>query len=193
MKTCRMEIINLLFAPTGLKELAAVAITGLLVKNLPFILFLINIIFSSVTSYTTQLQIRPSCLKVFNSIWGNVFFSTQFLMCSFSENGLYKTHLLNFQISMKMHKFYLTILILEDLNTPPHWRLVWHFIKPAETKPIESMMLTIQFRFSGNHVDLYFVCTHSWFLLYTLILQILSRQRQISPPQLISQMLWMFL
>ena len=201
VKTCRMEIINLRFAPTGLKELAAGAITGLLVKNLPFIIFLIiiNIIFSSIT---TQLQIRP-CLKVFNSYvyeemfclpWAYiVFFSTQFLMCSFSENGLYKTHLLNFQISMKMHKFYLTILILEDLNTPPHWRLVWHFIKPAETKPIESMMLTIQFRFSGNHVDLYFVCTHSWFILYTLIFQILSHQRQISPPQLISQMLWTFL
>ncbi|XP_030938241.1 uncharacterized protein LOC115963396 [Quercus lobata] len=30
VKTCRMEIINLRFAPTGLKELAAVAITGLL-------------------------------------------------------------------------------------------------------------------------------------------------------------------
>ena len=64
VKACRMETINLRFAPTGLKELAAVAIVGLLVKNLPFTLFLIAIIFSSIT---TQLQIRPSCLKVFNS------------------------------------------------------------------------------------------------------------------------------
>ena len=63
VKACEMGIINLRFAPTGHKELAAVATTGLLVKNLPFILFLIAIIFSSIT---TQLQIRPSCLKVFN-------------------------------------------------------------------------------------------------------------------------------
>ena len=87
VKACRMEIINLRFAPTGLKELAAVAITGLLVKNLPFILFLIAIIFSSIT---TQLQIRP-CLKVFNSnVYEEMFpipcayivffFSTQFLI-----------------------------------------------------------------------------------------------------------------
>ena len=64
MQVCRMEIIHLRFAPTGPKELAAVAIAGLLVKNLPFILFLIVIIFSSIT---TQLKIRPSCLKDFNS------------------------------------------------------------------------------------------------------------------------------
>ena len=65
VKACKMEIINLRFAPTDLKELAAVAITGLSVKNLlPFILFLIVIIFSSIT---TQLQRRPSYLKVFNS------------------------------------------------------------------------------------------------------------------------------
>ena len=52
MQVCRMEIIHLRFAPTGLKELAVVAITGLLVKNLPFILFLIVIIFSSITTLT---------------------------------------------------------------------------------------------------------------------------------------------
>ena len=135
VKAWRMELINLRFAPTGLEELAAVAITGLLVKNLPFILFLIAIIFSSIT---TQLQIRPSCLKVFNSYvyeemfclpWAYiVFFSIQFLMCSF----FFSTQFSNFY---EMHKFYLTILILEDLNTPPHWRLVWHFIKLAKTKP----------------------------------------------------------
>ena len=39
VKACKMEIINLRFAPTDLKELAAVAITGLSVKNLPFYSF----------------------------------------------------------------------------------------------------------------------------------------------------------
>ena len=123
VKACRMEIINLRFAPMGLKELTAVAITGLLVKNHPFILFLISIIFSSIT---TQLQIRPSCLKVFNSYvtmyMRKCFASHELILCSlvpnfkcvsFSENWLYKTLPLNFQISMKCIKFTLLFLFLK--------------------------------------------------------------------------------
>ena len=121
VKACEMGIINLRFAPTGLKELTAVAITGLLVKNHPFILFLIS-------SITTQLQIRPSCLKVFNSYvyeemfclpWAFiVFFSTQFLMCSFFWKLALQNPSTQFSNFYEMHKIYLTILIFEDLNTP---------------------------------------------------------------------------
>jgi hypothetical protein len=39
MQACRMEIIHLRFAPMGLEELAVLAINGVLVKSLPFILF----------------------------------------------------------------------------------------------------------------------------------------------------------
>lgn len=38
-RNCRMEIIHLRSAPMGLKELVVPCITGLLVKNPPFILF----------------------------------------------------------------------------------------------------------------------------------------------------------
>ena len=68
------------------------------------------------------------------------------------------------------------------------WRL-----KHAPTLKVSLRLydVTIQFSFSCIHAELYFV--HLADSYYTLTLQIQSRQRQISLPQLISQMLRMFL
>lgn len=122
IQACRMEIIRSKFAPMGLEELSVAAITGLLVKKLPFIL--LHLLFSfrlplylnyrflleSPQRQPNYVLVEMFCPNLLNCVPLHSCFGT-----FFPENGLHQIYLLIF---VSNHEFHFTNMLYMLLVLP---------------------------------------------------------------------------